>query len=177
MKRYRLTKAQVLKAIRDEVNLGSGKWMQTQLLPSEANRDRQIAEVQECKVCAIGAILRDILPPDTPLSRFDQTASQLAPGVNPTYSCPTLWQVQNRMDAEQPYIRQGQVWSSLARVFENLWSYHHRPDVTTDADDVKRERVRADLLKYVEEAFPEDVQLSVSNGTVFKPSVKLLETP
>jgi hypothetical protein len=169
VKKVRITKAVLLQALREEPLLKARSWVT--LLDAEASTySRKVKEEGVCQVCAVGAVLRAVLDPETSVGTIHSVANQ-----NATGSCGSVHyaSLEELFEGARGVLVEDEPWSALSHAFESLWSYYQ-----TDfriAPEQTRELVRAQLVRFVEEALPEDISLLAPNSVEFTDKVKLLE--
>lgn len=90
------------------------------------------------EVCAVGAILQNLVRPGTSEVEFTEIAERNAPAAS--------------RPSARPYIESGDYLSALSIHFENvMYAY----------DDVYTEEVREEVLSFVHRFFPEEVMINV----------------
>ncbi len=154
MTQLRLTKAQVLKAIREEPLLVPGSW--SIAVPGSGPRGaRIVGDDQYCQVCAVGAVLRKVLDPAQSLSTIGVTATR---NVGTAYSAVPKYTVEAIYASGQEVLAMENEgpWSALSHVFESLGVIHRN-----DIGEMALPQIREDLLVFAERYFPEDLTLRV----------------
>ncbi len=165
----RITKALLLKALREEPLLSAGTWVstvdETRLLGGFTIREKE-----SCKVCAVGAVLRAVLAPDMDanvINRLANLNARGACGANDYRSTEDILEAGGRV------LRMDDPWSALSHVFESLWTYYSAKGVPREH---LREAVRPQLIKFAELELPDDIEFLAYEGVEFTEVVKLMGT-
>ncbi len=179
--KIRITKAEVLKAIKEEPLLSPGWWFSHRTVgaydPSPVLEGMTAGDTTNCKVCAVGAVFRRTLRDNLPaLDANDILKSNLrgihisADGANGKL------QMQERARRE---LRHGHHWNALSVMFEGLCDlydvksapvYMDSPDDTADraALFASLTKVREELAQFVTETFPDDLTMEVPDSGTLK---------
>jgi hypothetical protein len=160
--KIRVTKAEILKAIREEPMLAPGWWVAHVAMTSQ-NQTRQaipealtLGQTDVCKVCAVGAVLRRVLPPEVLAKEAYDVAVNAVTGDDCTpmnaYSEESVLADARRVLARSP-------WNALSYAFEGLCRVHGGLHPYAGLAPEPLAKVREALAKFVEEEFPEDLPL------------------
>lgn len=151
----KITRAQIIKAIKTEP-LEGGQWINRTYdadgYISQLYWDRP-ADVQECKVCAVGAVLRSCVPGITPNRIIDFGSglyySDGGIGASATDIRQARDEVRDELALNNPnYILM------LSRMFESYWRHYQ---------DDRRQLgyTRKALVKFVQNNFPKSITVTL----------------
>jgi hypothetical protein len=147
----RITKALALEAIRTEPLLASGTWA-APMRRSVANI--QVGDEQACKVCAVGAVLRDVLDPTKSFHTINAVATRQTSGDSISGAGFTR---ELTLHVVQRLLKQGRVWNALSVLFEGFTSLLRNGD----AEFKDEAAVRDAVCSFVEAEFPDDWELNM----------------
>jgi hypothetical protein len=183
MSKYRISRREVIEAIQTEPLLAPGAWMRRQGRGGSGANWGNLNGVSkasnpECQVCAVGAVIRRVLADEAELS---QGAQFVNTNIDVWSECGVVaFQTKETLFAKGAKIAADHPWNALSTVFETLARLHglemSRGDVGREAYLRALERVRADLVEFVEQHLPEDLVFSGMAIDVRKDLKKVEET-
>lgn len=142
MRRIFIAKAKIVEALQTEElsRLRAGAWIG---MPDEGQPIRKFGKFKEgtCMVCAVGAVLRRVLPQSTTADALHGVASRITDRAIPRQS-------DHRKEAKHLAL-DGNVWSGLSVLFEGEMA--GRQTCT--------ESIRRRLIGFVKNYFPERLAL------------------
>ncbi len=155
----RITKAMAIEAIRTEPLLRSGSWAAS---IRETEAGATVGNEKDCKVCAVGAVLRDVLDPELELRAIHSLALNLTRGHAITDGGLTRGEVES---STRSLVKRGKIWNALSVLFEG-YSYLKRLYTDNPASGQPKvfldsEEIREAVCKFVEAEFPEDWEISM----------------
>ncbi len=166
--KVRITKAQAIEAIRTEPLLAAGHWIRRNDDEGESPNALVLGDEKFCQVCAVGAVLRDVLAPDQPLMRLLSVAERATwLGISKTLPV-------NQVDLElrtRETLDKGQVWNALSILFEGHVTLLRNSGAAKVNDygnllPQYMEQVRAVVCQFVDQYFPEDWTVDVLDNMV-----------
>lgn len=139
----KVTKAQVLKALCEEP-LWGGHW----ITPGGSTEEGWDLT---CSVCALGAVIRQVVrPPDW--RTLESIALDLTEGE------PIDANLIDPLRKAARLVARGFPWNGLSVAFEALWWPRRHQEDATEAPEAD-ESVRAEIIAWVEEHFPEEAEI------------------
>ncbi len=156
----RITKAQAIEAIRTEPLLATGAW---------AGRLRDVdvkaGDETSCKVCAVGAVLRDLIRPELSYQAIKSTALTNVEGQAYTAFSHDKKRVEEQV---RGLILKDAVWNALSVLYEGysvcqVWDPNTDRCTPTFAD---QQAVREAVCQFVEAEFPDDWELIIEANYV-----------
>ncbi len=171
--KVRISKAEVLKAIAEEPLLSPGRWM-THKDGAKDPATLLSGDTENCKVCAVGAVFRRLLPLDTPVGNAVHCLD-----LNITWhNCMDEDNLgENRalvLEKANDILEQGSPWNALSYAFEGLCQAYdiHAFSPMTVRIKAALEAVRLELAEFVTAKFPDDIEINVAG---YKPRIPYKE--
>ncbi len=186
MSKFRISKQDVIEAIRTEPLLAPGSWMTTWDKDNDSTGDWSSLEGTttssapnpsvECRVCAVGAVIRRIIDTDTPLSKGRFFINE---NLNFSYNVTSLGLVpKEELFQRGAALAKHKPWNALSIVFETLAQTHGLKAPNRGANRARYrealQNVRTDLVEFVEKHMPEDLVFN-SKCMPVKPGIKAVE--
>jgi hypothetical protein len=175
--RVRITKAQAIEAIRTEPLLRPGAW--TYFPDDAANRNNNaIGDDANCLVCAVGAVMRDLVDPKVSANQVDRVVTNTTYGYsidlgdNPMRTSGGV----SLEDSARVLLNLGKVWNALSVLFEGYCAKEGLPRRHKNIDLAGLERVRARLIAFVTAEFPDDWEIDLDR-VPYRPGAAKEVTP
>jgi hypothetical protein len=197
--KIRISKSEVLKAIAEEPMLFPGFWLGDATLDGQGVVYAEITplglkagDTAACRVCAVGAVFRRLLPADLEAS---EAVKCVESNISGRYQCvpdieereypddsdddeeePPLSYLDQVQQGALDMLRADEPWNALSYLFEGLCqAYELRALYSTKAARTRAQApVRRDLAAFVTNAFPEDLTLEVAE---YRPRIPYKEVP
>jgi hypothetical protein len=153
--RVRITKAQAIEAIRTEPSLQAGVWAspKTGTSPYYIGLDQlRASDTEQCHVCAVGAVLRQLLDETNSAGTIGVVAGRNTSGgdVRPEATRLVAFVAQARR-----HLKGGRVWNALSIIFEGYSNLKSRAATA-----------REDTIAFVEAEFPDDWELDSQDASL-----------
>jgi hypothetical protein len=157
----RITKAMALEAIRTEPLLKAGSW--AAVGPVDQLERVQVGDEKVCHVCAVGAVLRDVLDPGLSFRVIRDVA------VHQVKNAPITGSTVSRAVIEsqaRELVDRGRIWNALSVLFEgyDVMRLYQTPEFPDSAT------VRREVCSFVEAEFPDDWELDL-DPSLLRPGV------
>jgi hypothetical protein len=172
--KVRITKAQAIEAIRTEPLLAPGRWIKRNLYASSTLQTGVteparllLGDETFCQVCAVGAVLRDVLDPRQGMNALHDVASHATDGDINNVAAASPEPIHDRV---RTMVARGKVWNALSVLFEGhaaLAQLHFDGENPPAA----LEKLKADVCSFVDAEFPEDWTIDTLDVPV-QPHVK-----
>jgi hypothetical protein len=145
----RITKAQAIEAIRTEPKLRPGSWAS----PTSSTNSPKVGDETNCRVCAVGAVLRDLLNP----ALFYGAIQDAAAANTEDHIYTALGFTREAVEAEtRALLQKGAVWNALSVLFEGYFGLIPRPGALGTT-----EQIQEAVCGFVDAEFPEDWALDI----------------
>lgn len=158
----KLSKQQIIDAIRNEPMLRSGSWFQWDFPDVDALCDEsevRLADVVVCGACAVGAVMRAVLDPLGKAVAVDNAASTSMGG---RYVRVTPSSVASTEAEALDHIEKDRHMAALSVFFEGTWVKEMGTEGSFDMDTV--DVVKQKTIDFVEQYFPSAVVVDINGA-------------
>jgi hypothetical protein len=171
----RITKNRIMKAIKNEPALRPGSWIDIMKVYEKSGNvqvggwefmNKVNAKDKECSVCAVGAIMRDILDPTSTARKLDSAAAQATSG-----SAIHFDSYENDLSRSAIIKRakedvfKGRYMNALSVLFEGLGELKGGWESLTPRDIAG---LRRSAIAFVKKNFPHSVEIDIDGAKAAK---------
>jgi hypothetical protein len=147
-----IKREEIIEAITNEPLLRPGAWVAVPFDEKTGRWDLSAPKTTPCAVCAVGAVMRAVLPANTTLGKLISTSADATRGEDS----------ESDFDFETE-IEAGRWLSALSRFFERLWlGYDYELDETNETKI--SEEVRGKTIAFVKRRFPETIEVELDHA-------------
>lgn len=165
-----VSKQTILKAIKEETSFTNGAWSEFDgpysIDEYGVNDEPKVAD-KKCQVCAVGAVLRNVLDPDLNYSAIETVATR---AVNHNFKMEPAYFYDNNdvetdarnLIAKAENLKDDRLYlNALSVYYEGLCKVRKH---LTNQDDLSRHqlyRIKKKLLKFIEKHFPKRLNIDI----------------
>lgn len=148
-----ITRARIIRAIKEEPMLQAGSWA------FSLEYGIPVADKKNCSVCAVGAVMRDCISKGQNWLEISNAASRSTNPVNSRTNDP-------QDDSPVGLAKDGWYMQALSDFFEAKWTDVAKKENTYYRDLNKRQirKIRNATIRFVEKNFPYKIQVDINGA-------------
>lgn len=157
-----ITKQRVIKAIKEEPLLRGGSWFAfSDNAPDDFDFKLLVGDKKNCTVCAVGAVLRDVLDKQSLAFDIDDAVDGCIDQGLPISDLSSYESIEDTLKAlliDKHYM------NALSVLFETSWDKAMEKNDYNDLSRHQIYRIKQKLIKFVQKNFPAKIQIDIDGA-------------